>query len=476
MAHELGHEGFGAAAEMGPYGQGMGVLNTLGGSAKAGQQAMDYARQLYPDSPEADPWEAAFRFFAEMGKAASVPGATVLGSAVGSMQVPMDYLAAKKKEKRETDRARMTTAVSLAPSLKAPVVKATYGKPDFYMVSNQNEDGTFTDPIETALTPKQFSQIPTDGTVRVTSVPKAGTASTYKEQKFYKTGFPAAVVKNSGDADGFNSAGWSTVPPEGWEPPAGSKTSTTVQSSKILDGNVTVSLFSDGTKEVRDRLGKIVTGADAFAAVTEAEDRGIEIQGDRSQQRGLGDNAAKIVIDSYDEMAKVRTNIDTLEDAKRALESGAQTGFFAQFLPDISRSATELANVKNRLGLDVVSSVTFGALSEAELNMALNTALPTNMDEDYLKGWVQERIDAKKKLLANLQEVTGFLARGNSIGDWMVELDKRATTSQDEITPLATEISTMSIEEIDAIDLATAGLSNAELQAYIKRANELGAN
>jgi hypothetical protein len=37
----------------------------------------------------------------------------------------------------------------------------------------------------------------------------------------------------------------------------------------------------------------------------------------------------------------------------------------------------------------------------------------------YLKGWVQERIDAKEKLLANLQEVTSFLARGNSIGDWM---------------------------------------------------------
>jgi hypothetical protein len=156
--------------------QEYGILNTLSGSAKAGQQAMDYARQLYPDSPEADPWEAAFQFFAEMGRAASQPGATVLGSAVGSMQVPMDYLAAKKKEKRETDRARMQTAVSLAPSLKAPVVKATYGKPDFYMVSKQNEDGTFTDPIETALTPKQFSQLPTDGTVRVTSVPKTSTS------------------------------------------------------------------------------------------------------------------------------------------------------------------------------------------------------------------------------------------------------------------------------------------------------------
>jgi len=98
--------------------QEFGILKTLGGSAKAGQQAMDFANQLYPQVEEVDPWEAAFQFFSEMGRAASQPGATVLGSAVGSMQVPMDYLNAKKKEKRETDRARLQTAVQIAPSLK----------------------------------------------------------------------------------------------------------------------------------------------------------------------------------------------------------------------------------------------------------------------------------------------------------------------------------------------------------------------
>ena len=98
--------------------QEFGILNTLSGSAKAGQQAMDFANQLYPQVAEADPWEAAFQFFSEMGRAASQPGATVLSSAVGSMQVPMDYLNAKKKEKRETDRARLQTAVQIAPSLK----------------------------------------------------------------------------------------------------------------------------------------------------------------------------------------------------------------------------------------------------------------------------------------------------------------------------------------------------------------------
>jgi hypothetical protein len=231
--------------------------------------------------------------------------------------------------------------------------------------------------------------------------------------------------------------------------------------------------MKDGTSKVLDGVGNELTGNARTDAIRIAEERGIEIQGKRSQQRALGGLSSEIVGDSYKDMLKVRTNIATLEDAKRALESGAQTGFFAQFLPDISRSATELANVRGRLGLEVVGSVTFGALSKGELDLALDIGLPENMDEDYLKGWVQERIDAKKKLLLNLQEAASFLSKGNSIGDWMVELEKRETTSQEEITEYAVEISEMSAAEIDAIDLETAKLSNAELKAYIARSAEL---
>ena len=444
--------------------QQFGILNTLGGSAKAGQQAMDYARQLYPDVEEADPWEAAFQFFAEMGKQASQPGATVLGSAVGSMQVPLDYLTAKKKEKRETDRARMQTAVSLAPSLKPPTVtKAGY--------TNVTVDG-----VAQVMTPTEIQAAKKAGKIVSPYEKPSATSSTFKERKFYKTGLPAAVVKNETDAALFESGGWSAVPPEGWSESVDANGFET-QASEIITGGVVVFAGKDGSvKVVRSSDGATLKGDEAQAAIDEAYAKGAEVQGDRSQQRALGSLSSDIVGQSYKEMMTVQKNISTLEDAKRALESGAQTGYFAQFLPDISKSAVDLQNVRNRLGLDVVSSVTFGALSKDELQMALDTGLPESMDEDYLKGWVEERIDAKKKLLDNLSEAASFLARGNSIGDWLVELDKRATTSQDEITPLATEISTMSIEEIDAIDLATAGLSNAELQAYIKRANELGAN
>jgi len=103
----------------------LGALSTLGGSAKAGQQAMDIANQLYPQAPEADPWEAAFRFFAKMGEEASKPGSTALGAAVSSMNEPLDYLIKTKANATDTNRARLQAGLQIAPSLKAKDKTAT---------------------------------------------------------------------------------------------------------------------------------------------------------------------------------------------------------------------------------------------------------------------------------------------------------------------------------------------------------------
>ena len=105
-----------ANTKLSSYGS-VGALDGLF-SQDIANQAMSISNQLYPQLPEPDPWEAAFQFFAEMGRQASQPGATVLGSAVGSMQAPLDYLNAKKKEKAESDRARMQSTITLGTTLK----------------------------------------------------------------------------------------------------------------------------------------------------------------------------------------------------------------------------------------------------------------------------------------------------------------------------------------------------------------------
>jgi hypothetical protein len=106
------------------------------------------------------------------------------------------------------------------------------------------------------------------------------------------------------------------------------------------------------------------------------------------------------------------------------LLKGANTGFIASRLPDITAASIELSNVRNQLGLDIVGSVTFGALSEGELALALNTALPTNLDEEALKQHIINKIDAQTKLANYLEEQAKFLSKpGNTLDKWFDRIE-----------------------------------------------------
>jgi hypothetical protein len=218
-----------------PAQQTMGVLKTLTGSGVRAQQAMDYANLLYPEVEKVDPWEAAFRFFSDMGKAASQPGSTALSAAVSSMDAPLDYLNAKKKEKTETDRARLQTALQIAPSLK-PKGRGGYKTPSEYMISmpiigaDGQPTGEYEAQIRNFLTPEQFAKLQKQG-ARFESVPKT-TSATFKRTVhrpdgstrvvYSQTEFDSATAPVS---DANPNGGWSTTQP----------VSTSNQSSALTD-------------------------------------------------------------------------------------------------------------------------------------------------------------------------------------------------------------------------------------------------
>lgn len=440
-------------------------VNQLSGGALDGlfsqdiaNQAVSITNQLYPQLPEPDPWEAAFQFFAEMGRQASQPGATVLGSAVGSMQAPLDYLNAKKKEKAESDRARMQSTITLGTTLKGkdkvtyrPATDAElaqYGA----TVGQMGSDGKFYN-----LTDK--------------------TSSTFKERKFYKVGFPAAVAKNKADADAFEADDtWSTIPPEGWE----DDTSVTeVQSSSILDGGVVVTVMKDGTTKVLDAAGNELEGDKRAEAIAKAEDRGIQIQTERAGGRRAATVAVNTSLKAFDQVSKSRENIATLTEAKRLiLEEGANTGVIANRLPNWKASTIALDTVKNELGLDVVGSVTFGALSEGELNLALSTALPTNLSEEDLVDWIDRKISAQGKLQDYLYAQAIYLSDGDkTIGDWLrsqkdEKEERDRTEAERRQSGTNYNFTTMPKEEILQIDIDT--LDSAQFDKWEKRMDELG--
>ena len=136
-----------------------------------------------------------------------------------------------------------------------------------------------------------------------------------------------------------------------------------------------------------------------------------------------------------DQIQNTDETIRNLNDAYDAVEAGANTGWVDDWFPSMTAATISLKNAQNRLGLNVIGSVTFGALSEGELKLALDTALPTSMEEPALKAWIKERIEAKQKLrdyfARSARELTGGTM---TIADYLAKEEELRASKNIELT------------------------------------------
>lgn len=121
------------------------------------------------------------------------------------------------------------------------------------------------------------------------------------------------------------------------------------------------------------------------------------------------------------EMENIYQNtIPLYDEALKYLDEGAETGLLESFFPSFKAATRNLERVQNQLGLDVISSVTFGALSEGELNLALSTGLDLSLQEDALRADIIRRRDAKLKLANYLEDAATYFSNNPTAGleDW----------------------------------------------------------
>lgn len=208
------------------------------------------------------------------------------------------------------------------------------------------------------------------------------------------------------------------------------------------------SILEDGTiiqstqkgPVVYNKFGERVKGEEAAQAVAMA--RAAEISNARLKEGGRrsaalmaeeelkprveagvvsAKEAANASSAAFDRVEKVYQNIDNLREAVRLVEEeGADTGAIADRMPSFRSAAVKLDNLQGRLGLDVIGSTTFGALSEAELKFALSTALPQRLDGPALVNWAKQKIEAQEKLADYLEGAAIFLGTpGNTKADWI---------------------------------------------------------
>ena len=202
-----------------------------------------------------------------------------------------------------------------------------------------------------------------------------------------------------------------------------------VHSSTTTPDGTTIFAMKDGTIEVVSVQGVKLQGQAAADAIRKSLEYGAEIQGMRAQERGLGDFTAKQVNQAFAQIGKIKTNIGNIDEAIAAIDAGANTGVIASRFPNLTAASIQLANIRNTLGLDVIGSVTFGALSEGELNLALDTALPTTLQPKDLRVYLVNKKNAQTKLAGYLSEQATYLSKkGNTLAGWLEKVENRGTS------------------------------------------------
>lgn len=197
--------------------------------------------------------------------------------------------------------------------------------------------------------------------------------------------------------------------------------------------------MKDGSILVRTAGGEELTGQAAMDFIKRANDAyaeqqreiygarregtlgaDIEMGGEAAAAVKAGENAQAAGMAAWEAIPQARASIPKLQRVIELIDAGADVGMISSQLPALNDATRELRNLQSQLGLDVIGSVTFGALNKSELDLALSTALPDNMGKDALKDWVRRKMVAQEKLASYMEEQARFLLQpGNTLTGWM---------------------------------------------------------
>jgi len=134
---------------------GSDLADLLGGAL--GQRSVELAQYLTPEPERFDPAIAALKFFSNMAAEASKPGATVIGSAAGSVKPVVDDYTAMLQRNRKLKATEGPLAINLFDKLKG-----TTGKKEYIDLTKVDNPKTPNDERIVKLTDTQYSSAGTN--------------------------------------------------------------------------------------------------------------------------------------------------------------------------------------------------------------------------------------------------------------------------------------------------------------------------
>jgi len=144
---------------------------------------------------------------------------------------------------------------------------------------------------------------------------------------------------------------------------------------------------------------------------------------------------------------------DQIQDFRRIgelVDDGAKTGFIQKYLPSTKAATTELRAIANKMGIDIINSATFGALSATELNLALSVAFDQNLTGDALVEYIQNKIAAQTKLRNALMPEVQMLLGGSGLkayAEYTMDNRKRHDAAQNAFSQIQKNDPSLTAEE-----------------------------
>lgn len=130
--------------------------------------------------------------------------------------------------------------------------------------------------------------------------------------------------------------------------------------------------------------------------------------------------------DIFDSGETLLDSIKKMESARDLAASGdIQVGVFERYLPSMSADDAVFKNLRKDLGINVINSATFGALSEAELNLALSKDIPDTLEPDELIPYLDRQIAARRKLYREIMKKSRKLQSGIGLSAYIQEQDEQ---------------------------------------------------
>lgn len=157
--------------------------------------------------------------------------------------------------------------------------------------------------------------------------------------------------------------------------------------------------------------------------------------------------AAKISVKAFEKLSGLRQGINIIDEAISLTQKGVATGPIISRFPSLKTNAVRLDNLQGRMGLDVIQNTTFGSLSEAEMQFALDTALPTKLKGQELTDWLQRKKAAQENLADYIESAAIFLEQpGNTVGKWF---QKKRGQSKETVSPAQKSTTTAQPQEFN---------------------------